>query len=96
MIKDILNGAADVLDEKGWCQGRYQNDKGEYCPAGAMIHYADSLLELEGVKGVDIAMRILHDEVNNYVTSWNDKPERTKEEVISALRSAAQKVDTSK
>lgn len=33
----ILLRAADILDETGWCRGKYTNAKGAHCAVGAIM-----------------------------------------------------------
>jgi hypothetical protein len=94
---DILDGAADVIERDGWHQGAYSAaPTGEWegsapaCVLGAMNRAAGrnfwgDLLEA--------ARRALGEAVGGgglfHFTDWNDAPERTKQEVLDALRLAA-------
>lgn len=38
-VADAIDDAADLIEERGWCQGAAMNVRGEFCMVGA-IHYA--------------------------------------------------------
>ncbi len=71
--------AANLIEEKGWCQGALRTQGGAHCVLGALIEASPSfdLKPLQALIGDSVAI-------------WNDKPERTKEEIIAALRKAAE------
>lgn len=98
---EILLKAADLIEQKGWTQGAYARS-GEfevsslhreatcYCTIGAIICATGEARMLgrgvvDGTKARLFAMIGDHD-----IVSWNDTPGRTKEEVVEALRRAAQ------
>jgi hypothetical protein len=72
--------AAEQIETHGWIQGCTKNDKGMcligaiYCVANGTPQLGMSLNEIQANRG--------------YSFSWNDKQERTKEEVVDYLRSA--------
>ncbi len=92
--KRLLLRAADLLREDGFCKGVLHDDEGHHCVVGAihreggrdinMIETAIDLLALQlsditgpGGRAVD------------RVVWWNNRPERTAEEVIGALELVA-------
>lgn len=99
---DVLHRAADLLEEFGWCQGDDAKDADgrslidptspravSFCVGGAYTRACDdlgrdthalSIMHLKEVLGVS----------ELFVYLWNDRPGRTKQEVVSALRSAAE------
>lgn len=84
--RQVLLEAADLIEEKGWCQGMYNNRSGAMCMMGAIInagrrheHRYTSRAHLRLIEAVGGVAPVL----------WNDAPERTQEEVVSALRKAA-------
>ena len=98
---DILERAATLIEERGWNQGWYVNGCGGLCTTGAMF----AAVGMEPVLGQDsnwntfneIAFRSAQAawdrftaHVAQHAPQWNDAPERTKEEVVSTLRAAAQ------
>ena len=101
---DILDKAADLIDRRGWNQGWYINTDGEMCPRGAI--YAACGMQPNPNPSVDVmdwpgwsssaadnaitACDWLDEAVDDYAESWNDDEGRTKEEVVSTLRAAAQ------
>lgn len=101
---DILDRAAGVVEKRGWTQRWYVNASGEVCPRGAI--YVACGVEPDPYPEVEVvdwpgwspaaasaamdACDLLDKAVDDYAESWNDRPERTKEEVVSTLRAAAQ------
>jgi len=87
---DVLERAADLLEEFGWCQGKAgSKEEGEFCMFGALITAQD---DVKGPhRGVYKATRCLDDLGGGNFIDWNDAPGRTKAEVVAALRAAAQK-----
>jgi hypothetical protein len=94
-MADDLNYAADLLEseEWGWCQGVARNGD-SLCMLGALaVATGNALREhqesFEGDLGprYEAAYKVLPEGK----AAWNDEPGRTKAEVISALRSAAER-----
>jgi hypothetical protein len=80
----VLLGAADLIETHGHCKGHYHKD-GAFCAVGAMSEITGSNTKL-----LDQALKRLSDATDVLsVTVWNDHPDRTAGEVISALRQAA-------
>ena len=89
--REVLLKAADIIEEKGWYQGNMIGPKGELCMLGALNVASDYSLEYFNVRTV--VRDHLHISVKDKsfsLSNWNDAPERTKEEVIAALRGAAE------
>ena len=80
-VGQALLKAADFIEEYGWCQGRVEESDGRVCMLGAISYVTDGhwnspykkIASLLGVPG----------------SVWNDRPERTAEEVTAFLRHAA-------
>lgn len=94
-VSDVLNGAADLIERDGWVQGHYRTTEG-YCIAGAIdqtlgIIDDDELhVQLWPVaQAARVQVLAIVDDVAP--TLWNDAPGRTKEEVVAALRAAAER-----
>lgn len=109
----ILLDAADLIEKKGWCQGRSSAPQPSgglaYCVHGAFAHITHLEAEYDADRQSDMnAATIL---LQRYLSAngqwdptravmctatwvncavWNDVKGRTKEEVITALRGAAQ------
>lgn len=83
-VADVLEAAADYIEEHGWCQGHYWDgtDAGAVCIQGALsaipgrIHTANRALARE----------------DGVVTRWNDTPGREQWEVDQLLRTTAKKI----
>jgi hypothetical protein len=78
----ILLGAAEIIEQRGWCQGDFQDGNGRVCMLGAIS--ISSVSSPMGEAGNAIVLLGLKS-----VTQWNDTPGRTKEEVVARLRTAA-------
>lgn len=94
---DVLERAADLIEETGWCQFSYRGSGSldiipkrrfelaeEYCVTGAIFQAA-----YDAGTGAIPARDVLSDFLGQGATSWNDAPERTKAEVVAKLREAA-------
>jgi hypothetical protein len=83
---DVLNRAADLLEEFGWCQGRAGSKaEGTMCLDRAIG---------EAEKDLGILLARARTTLSEHIGIplpfiWNDTPGRTKEEVVRALREAA-------
>ena len=84
----LLLRAAAVLEAHGHCKGRAQDQYGAHCVSGAITQAG---FELDGYSmgSHDEAVRRLDRYVGGNIVAWNDDGERTKDEVVAALRSAA-------
>src|SRR6516164_3781777 len=90
-VSQLLWDAADLLERDGWCQREFEDAQGRYCLVGAI----NRALPLEVRQ--DLAEDLLEAaemHMSKFVGAdpmrWNDRPGRTKEEVISALRRASE------
>jgi hypothetical protein len=85
---DVLDKAAKIIEERGWCQGKEAFRSGGPTCAAVAIGIAAPVGT--GLRGQ--AERFLHHWLTptpRNVIFWNDAPGRTADEVITALRSAA-------
>ncbi len=76
--------AIEIIEQRGWCQGRLTNPKGEVCITGAIQIATYQSLELQGH-----TLNLLHKNLGTIISKWNDAPERTKGEVIAKLKEVA-------
>lgn len=81
----VLRDAADLLERVGWCQG-YLEDNGKVCMVGALR--AAGMLRLGRGPYRELVARVSQQIGHCSWLQWNDRPGRTKEEVIAKLRSA--------
>lgn len=95
--RDALLRAADLIEERGWCQNHSAIDAAgvecvypeavAFCAGGAINYVAD-------IETYYTACDLLDKAVGmgdlGYIT-WNDDPERTKAEVVARLREAAER-----
>ncbi len=92
--RQILLDSADLLETRGWVQGRLGGGFGGRCVVGAMHKVAG---ELVGPNGrVDWFQPLVEAELNltsqincPSITRWNDMPGRTKGQILDALRTTA-------
>jgi hypothetical protein len=96
-IGEVLNAAADLLDKPGaWTQGNSGRDAHGaevpwndpdavcWCAFGA-VWKSQGRMTVQNTPAEDILERI----VGWDITAWNDSPDRTQAEVVSALRAAS-------
>lgn len=86
---DVLVKAADLIEEHGWWNGREKRRAGRLC-AGYAISKATQSWGTDNTKAFDKAWAAAIDVMDDGVVRFNDAPGRTKDEVVSALRSAAE------
>lgn len=86
----LLEDAADLLEQGGWIKNAYQTSEG-YCVVGAIAAAAVSYPLTPTAIHV-IARSALGDATGVGTMMWNDAPERTKQEVLDALRGAAKEL----
>lgn len=90
-VKQDAAKAAAYIREHGWCQGHYRNNNGECCAAGAMnmtINYhPDEPPTDDNSWHRWISIRTaFREEVGGETIAWyNDRPGRTKEEVLAVF-----------
>ena len=96
LAKDILNKAADLIEEKGHCKERFKDDDGSMCMMYAVTAATPRFNSWNQANGVgDTLWEAVYDEIghDNLVSIWNDDPERQPYEVINALRFAAKRIE---
>ena len=89
----ILRDAADYLEAHKWAQGNGFCDDRGVCVLGAValgdVEVASRIHSVE-----DPTYRALKEYLGNHPVFWNDAPERTKEQVVFALRGCADAVSS--
>jgi hypothetical protein len=96
--REFLLAAARVIEIRGWVQGTLYSEKG-VCIYGAfnVAHHGHETFgaynSIEGIypQAQKAMFDYLHLQRPADLTGWNDHPDRTKEQVVSALREAAAK-----
>lgn len=82
--------AADYIEQHGWCQKVLQDMDGKVCLLGALsFGGADGMCSVRLVEQVGRYLKRKGLTKRGTAVVWNDKPGRTKEEVVAALRGAA-------
>lgn len=77
----LREGRAAV--ERGWCQRTYRSEKGEVCALGA-LGFKNGMLATESQVLAQRALRVGIFSSEPYIHHWNDRPERTKQDVLDA------------
>jgi len=92
-VGQCLMRAAQIIRERGWCQGVACDETGAVCLVGAIYDIREKAADIpyEFAKSEPepaySAYKIM--ERRNQIGPWNDEPRRTAEEVIAALEAAA-------
>ncbi len=74
--------AADLIEKLGWSQGRSRQPTGEVCADEALI----VVCKVAPLLLFDSLMQNLEQEIGQDLRAFNDTPDRTKEQVLAALR----------
>ena len=89
---EVLNIAADIIEQRGWCQNNMMDPEGRVCLLGALNmsssgariqvwdHVSPVIDDLAKYLGVSI------------IVTWNDEVGRTQFEVVNVLRKRAAEV----
>ncbi len=79
---DLLDAAANLLEQEGWCQGRIQTRDGKRCAFAAIYSVpAEPWLR-------PVACEALHS-ITGAIDTWNDTFGQTAENVIATFRTVA-------
>lgn len=81
--QEIIVKMINLLEERGWCQGMFENDRGQLCIAGAYR----MLPVYDRYENGDEAWRQIELHLPHGLASWNDAEGRTKVQVIDMLQS---------
>ncbi len=90
-VADGLDATARYLQAHGWTQGAYLKEDGSACAVGA-IYKTLNTFYLVPYQCQSIVSLMTFDMDRLPIIGWNDRPGRTKEEVISLFHQAATKV----
>jgi hypothetical protein len=90
----VLIAAADLIETTELLKNQYSDGHG-YCSVGAIRHVART--SNESIRAIDLLAahieaeeRLPYDVGYCTVTTWNDFPLRTQEEVVQTMRKAAE------
>ena len=97
-VADVLDAAADLIENVGHCKGKAVASRGSvplaYCALGALGRAA--VMTGSGISRYADARKALLVEIwgnprraYSDIATWNDRPERTAAEVIDTFRRAA-------
>jgi hypothetical protein len=89
--REVLGEAAELLMVDGWAQGSFHADDGRHCAIGAIAAIAGQLDQFDTSRRIECrAVNLLRVTIqDNNIVAWNDDPHRTAEDVILALKRAA-------
>jgi hypothetical protein len=87
--RQILLAAASMLERDGWCQGSSQDEKGRRCGSGAITDTCPP--GNHGAEWVRARNAVREQIGSEDIAVWNDVHGRTADEVIAALRAAAER-----
>jgi hypothetical protein len=85
---EIYLKAAQLIEERGLTKGNFEAPNGALCIAGACNIASGVYASPASVVGL-AAWEVLEKFAGFYLVDWNDRPERTPEEVIDFLAIAA-------
>ena len=96
-VSDVLLRAADLIEERGWCQWIQEERDGSLCIAGAIAVASGGIASSRATMGSNgplywpAVQRFCEfvGEPNPGPARWNNAPERIKSQVLTALREAA-------
>lgn len=94
---DFLVRAKYHLEQRGWCQGTYEDrNDGSLCLEGALYEAAFEAEESDGSERSRTlfsrakSLLIKAVDTRDYLTRWNDYTKRTEDEVLDALDKAVE------
>lgn len=88
---EVLDDAADYIEEHGWCQGSLFSQTGSVCAEGALRKASGlRLSQPMGDNGVaHQAWDSLHRFIGRNIPTWNDDDTTTEELVTKTMRACA-------
>jgi hypothetical protein len=81
--------AAEMIARYGHCKHAMYHEDGRMCLYGALQKAQPLFSNASIYRITDALSKVTHVTSAHDLIAWNDRPERTKEEVINALREAA-------
>lgn len=93
-VADVLERAAALIEPEGaWTQNEYTHQLYAFCQLGAIAHVmaigATKASGTPAARALSAFLDPTDESAGRVVARWNDAPERTQAEVVSALRTAA-------
>lgn len=87
-VRLVLLIAASLVEHHGWTQRQSRTGSGALCPVAAIAAAAAGDKTVEHEAHLALERWVIWHTQFDTVPEWNDAPERTKDEVLSALRGA--------
>lgn len=103
-VVDLLEDAADDIERCGWTQREYVRVDGTRCLVGALQQVVNALgtssviylvaVSLLAQRIGDSGWAVVNDAIDleSIVTTWNDAPGRTQQQVLDLLRGEAKEI----
>lgn len=103
-VADVLERAAEVIEERGWCQSKIEEVDGRVCLIGSIKAATgvplDSVASLDPanvpplwVRAAQAVDRVIQTEhAGTWSADWNDCAGRDKYEVIDLLKTVAKEI----
>jgi hypothetical protein len=101
--KRILLRAHEIIEERGWCQAKLVSSEGHVCleaaislaACGTPYHEADwEMSEAAAQAFAEMKRRVFFNRGEDHrLWSWNDRPGRTKDEVLKLIRDTVAEVE---
>lgn len=97
-MKEYFLRAAEIIEEKGWCQHAYVGMFGEVClseafkRATAELNPSSTFQFVSELTKVEMEFARHINSASGSTPRWNDQPGRTKENVLAKLREVAELV----
>lgn len=82
--KELRTAAADYIESHGWIQGMWNTTDGAVCMVGALAQAVSGRAPRKAAT-TELRRELCLGEYTTLI-SWNDRPGRTKDEVLAALR----------
>lgn len=90
-VPEVLERAAHIIEQRGWIQKDSEN-----CDGVCLTHALSMATEVSSVRYGAVTAPVCNTlglpHLGASLMVWNDAPERTKDEVIKALRDSAARV----
>lgn len=79
---DVLDAAADYIDEHGWTQNVYEDEEGACCAMGGILRVSDP-------DSAYFAEDALQRHLGRTIVQWNDTADQTAANVTHTMREVA-------
>ncbi len=90
---EVLERAADILEQNGWCRRSYEDSRGHHCVLGAIgvARYGNAYIAFDSPEHQFLKHALVADYGKSGVIAWNDA-QRDGRKVVRFIRRAARKL----